>query len=107
MFVSANSMYGSSGESVDTDQTLADVAGFEMEKIFLPGSLLHSYLCYKLPTEFLPEKASYSLSYIMSGLATVVRREHLRDPQNGHMILADFALETALGVRSLHTSQLG
>ena len=78
-----------------------------MEKrSFKDGSNLHIHLTLHLPQTFTMDWNQYSLLDILGGLRCVISTLELFDPRNKTIIICDRDLESILGMKALHVSEL-
>ena len=75
--------------------------------MFRPNCPLQNYLIRKLPSyNFLLRHCQLSLGGVLSLLQRILEAEELVDDTNPTVILTDPELESALGVRALHATEL-
>ena len=76
------------------------------KRSFKDGSNLHIYLTLHLPQTFTMDWNQYSLLDILGGLRCVISTLELFDPRNKTIIICDRDLESILGMKALHVSEL-
>lgn len=73
---------------------------------FLKDAKLHSYLAHKRPDLISRDAIVYTLQLVLTALKQVISHEKLFDPNNVSVIIGDVELERALGMKSLHVTEV-
>ena len=79
---------------------------YTVERRFLRGSKLHTFLADKEPDLIKADKTEYTLFTVLSALRHVILREVLYDLNNTNVIMCSRDLEDALDMRSLHVTEI-
>jgi hypothetical protein len=85
--------------------TARDPAFFSKTRYFKYSSYLWSYLAGK-SENFKFDQVKTNMNDILTALKGIFMRENLYDLRNASIVVADYSLELALNVKSLHLTQL-
>ena len=79
---------------------------YNIERRFVEGSRLHTYLSFKEPEMISLWKRDYTLFTVLTALRSVISREKLYDRRNTTCLIASTELEWALGMKFLHICEV-
>lgn len=79
---------------------------YTLPRRFKNDAKLHPFLAIKAPDMIQLNKVNYTLFTVLSAMRSLISNERLYDPNNTTVIICSLELEAALGMKSLHVTEV-